>query len=250
MRNSSFCYQKQSRQNSQFSLTNGVGNENVRYQERAPQNDDNESKLKEIVIKNDDKDTSANPSPGFVNEGFTNCDERQADVVSGMTKTVSCVTVNSYLENNMSKTTISNEVVIEEPIKDTDTKPKESFVIDGSMSIDESQIKLKYKVKLSKLKKRFGRRGSKADVRISATTVVFSSIALLYVLSYIPTIVVESINAIHPLIEEQLSDTTRKVVVLANSAYFMNGAFNPVLYGMFNKAFRDELLLIFKGRLK
>lgn len=259
MKNSSFSSQKQKRrpveENAQFSVTNIVANKNVKQlqppsEQHVSQNDDNESKFKEIVLKNKDKNTLAKHPTGFVNEGYTDFDERSEDVFSDMTKTVSCLTVNSYTENNMSKTTISNELVIEKPIKDTVTKPKERFVIDGSMSIEESKIKLKYKVKLSNLRKRFRRRGSKADVRMSATTVVFSFIALLYVLSYIPTIVVESMNAIDPLIEEQLSDTTRKVVVMANSAYFMNGAFNPLLYGMFNKAFRDELLLIVKARTK
>ena len=169
----------------------------------------------------------------------------------------------------MSKTAISNKLVIEKPIKDAvqeqqqkqkqqqpqnqqqQQKQQRDYVVNGSMSINRRKISLKVNVKLLNFKDRMRRKSSrKADVRTSATTLVFSMIALLYILSYIPTIVVESINAIHPLIEENLPESTRKIVVMANSAYFINGALNPLLYGLFNKAFRDELILILKGNPK
>lgn len=199
-----------------------------------------------------DKDHSYSSSTGVVNKGFTDSDRNiEEEVFSDMTKTISCLTINNYTENNMSKTTISNELVIENPIKDAvREQQQQDYVINGSMSIDRRKISLKYKVKLPNFRSKFRRRGNKADVRMSATTLVFGLIGLLYVLSYIPTIVVESVNAIQPLVEENLPDNTRKVVVLANSAYFINGAFNPLIYGLFNKAFRDELILIVKGQSK
>lgn len=199
-----------------------------------------------------DNDHSYSSSTGVVNKGFTDSDRNiEEEVFSDMTKTISCLTINNYTENNMSKTTISNELVIENPIKDAvREQQQQDYVINGSMSIDRRKISLKYKVKLPNFRSKFRRRGNKADVRMSATTLVFGLIGLLYVLSYIPTIVVESVNAIQPLVEENLPDSTRKIVVLANSAYFINGAFNPLIYGLFNKAFRDELILIVKGQSK
>lgn len=201
-----------------------------------------------------DDDHSHSSSTGVVNKGFTDSEGKiEEELFSDMTKSISCLTINNCTENNMSKTTISNELVIENPIKDAvrqQQQQQQDYVINGSMSIDRRKISLKYKVKLKNLRSRFRRRGTKADVRMSATTLVFSLIGFLYVLSYIPTIVVESVNAIQPLVEENLPDDTRKIVVLANSAYFINGAFNPLIYGLFNKAFRDELILIVKGQSK
>ncbi|XP_061174312.1 uncharacterized protein LOC133183368 [Saccostrea echinata] len=248
-----------------FSITNTMFSKNFNHsyasevcgdrtgQTCIAQNEENENKMKEFTLKKIGEATVENQSSsaGIVNRGFTDSDKKtEEEVLSDLTKTVSCLTVNNYTENNRSKTSISNEIIIENPTDEADKQPKQDYVINGSMSIDESKIKLKYKVKFLNFRTKLRRHGSKSDVRISATTVVFSLIALLYVLSYIPTIVVESINAIDPLIEENLSDTTRKVVVMANSAYFMNGAFNPLIYGLFNKAFRDELLLMVKGNPK
>ncbi|XP_062566271.1 muscarinic acetylcholine receptor M2-like [Saccostrea cucullata] len=272
----SSCSQKQRRQtkehvpnlreeNPPFSITNTMFSKTCNHscsgeicedktrQTCITQNEENENKMKELAVKKVDEVAIENDSctAGIVNEGFTDSDEKtEEEVLPDLTKTVSSLTINNYTENNVSKTTISNEIVIENLGDEADTKPKQDYVINGSMSIEESKIKLKYKVKFLNFRSKLRRHGSKSDVRISATTVVFSLIALLYVLSYIPTIVVESINAIDPLIEENLSDNTRKVVVMANSAYFMNGAFNPLIYGLFNKAFRDELLLIVKGNPK
>ena len=232
----------------------------------------NEINSKEVAHSQnhtEENKNSKSKSTGVVNEGFTVSDEQlETDVFSDMTRATSCMTINNYTENNMSKTTISNKLVIEKPIKDAvqeqqqqqqqnqqnqqqQRKQKRDYVVNGSMSIDRRKISLKVNVKLLNFKDRMRRQSSrKSDVRTSATTLVFSMIALLYILSYIPTIVVESINAIHPLIEESLPDSTRKIVVMANSAYFINGALNPLLYGLFNKAFRDELVLILKGNPK
>lgn len=232
-----------------------------------------EKKSKEVAHSQNHTEKNKNSkskSTGVVNEGFTVCDEQlETDVYSDKTRAMSCTTIHNYTENNMSKTAISNKLVIEKPIKDAvqeqqqkqkqqqpqnqqqQQKQQRDYVVNGSMSINRRKISLKVNVKLLNFKDRMRRKSSrKADVRTSATTLVFSMIALLYILSYIPTIVVESINAIHPLIEENLPESTRKIVVMANSAYFINGALNPLLYGLFNKAFRDELILILKGNPK
>lgn len=89
---------------------------------------------------------------------------------------------------------------------------------------------------------------SKTNVRMTSTTIMFALIAVLYVLSYIPTLTIESINAVQPLNTKAMSVTTQQLIVIANSAYFMNPAFNPILYGVFNKRFRDEIVSILKGK--
>ena len=90
----------------------------------------------------------------------------------------------------------------------------------------------------------------KAKARLSSTTVMFSLTALFYVLSYIPTLIVETINAVQPLNLKSMSIITRQLIVMANSAYFFNLSFNPIIYGVFNKHFRKEMGFLLKGKLK
>ena len=90
----------------------------------------------------------------------------------------------------------------------------------------------------------------KAKARLSSTTVMFSLAALFYVLSYIPILIVETINAVQPLNLKSMSYITRQLIVMANSAYFFNLSFNPIIYGVFNKRFQKEMGLLLKGKLK
>lgn len=114
-----------------------------------------------------------------------------------------------------------------------------------------NQTKIRTRHKGSFLKRSLRRRSSsRAGVRLSSTTIMFSLTALLYVLSYIPTIIVESINAISGINEEKLSISTRKVIAVCNAAYFVNIAFNPIIYGLFNKFFRDKVRDITLGNTR
>lgn len=115
------------------------------------------------------------------------------------------------------------------------------------MSIDRCKISLKYKVKFLNFRSKFWWCGNKVDVWMSVIILVFGFIGFLYVLSYIFIIVVESVNVIQFFFEENFFDNMRKVVVLVNFVYFINGVFNFLIYGLFNKVFRDEFILIVKG---
>lgn len=88
------------------------------------------------------------------------------------------------------------------------------------------------------------------EAKLGMTTVMLSLTALLYVLCYIPTIVVECINAFSPLSFQALSISTRKILVVCNSSYFINIGFNPIIYGVFNDNFRNEVKAIVFGETK
>lgn len=94
------------------------------------------------------------------------------------------------------------------------------------------------------------RRNSGKKRHLSKTTITLSLIAFLYVMSYIPTIAVESVNAISPFEENQLSIPTRRLIVVCNAAHFINIGFNPIIYGVFNEFFRNEVRLIVFGDRK
>lgn len=86
--------------------------------------------------------------------------------------------------------------------------------------------------------------------KLSKTTVTLSLIAFMYVMSYIPTIAVESVNALSPFEENHLSIPTRRLIVVCNAAHVFNIGFNPIIYGVFNDFFRNEVRLIVLGGRK
>ncbi|KAK3097794.1 hypothetical protein FSP39_013234 [Pinctada imbricata] len=73
------------------------------------------------------------------------------------------------------------------------------------------------------------------------STVMFSVVSLLYILSFLPTVVMEAANAFGAVYEANLSVTVKQLVVVANVSYFLNGSLNPIVYFVFNKSYRDEI---------
>jgi hypothetical protein len=91
-------------------------------------------------------------------------------------------------------------------------------------------------------------RNSEPAFQLTATTVMFALIAVLYVVAYIPTLIVETINAIQLLDTKAMPIIVQQLIVFANSAYFINSAINPILYCVFDKRFRDEIVSIVKRK--
>lgn len=135
-----------------------------------------------------------------------------------------------------------------QPLTGTITRPaaagseEESVAVVQRSSVDRKSNKKRRETVLTSSRKK--------NVRTSRTTIMFSLAAIMYVISYIPTLVVESINAVKPFNLKEMSTTLRQMIVVANSAYFFNLSFNPIIYGVFNKHFRDEVVLLFKGQSK
>lgn len=135
-----------------------------------------------------------------------------------------------------------------QPLTETISRPagagseEESVAVVQRSSVDRKSNKKRRETVLTSSRKK--------NVRTSRTTIMFSLAAFMYVISYIPTLVVESINAVKPFNLKEMSTTLRQMIVVANSAYFFNLSFNPIIYGVFNKHFRDEVVLLFKGQSK
>ena len=81
--------------------------------------------------------------------------------------------------------------------------------------------------------------------KTNMTTLMFFLVSLLYIVSFLPTVVIEALNSMSAVYEADLSFSTRRGIVIANLSYFLNGSFNPIIYFVFNKGFRLEVINIF-----
>lgn len=91
------------------------------------------------------------------------------------------------------------------------------------------------------------RKGFKSSRTVTTNTVLFSIVTIVYIFSYLPTIFVETLNASHVYIEENLPNRTRSVLVIMNVTYFLNNVANQYVYSAINPAFRQQVKQIFTG---
>ena len=81
--------------------------------------------------------------------------------------------------------------------------------------------------------------------KTNMTTLMLFSVSLLYIVSFLPTVVTEALNSMGAVYETDLPRSTKQVIVIANMSHFLNGSLNPIIYFVFNKDFRREVIGIF-----
>ncbi|KAK3099010.1 hypothetical protein FSP39_025246 [Pinctada imbricata] len=101
--------------------------------------------------------------------------------------------------------------------------------------------------RIKRLQRKFQGKGSTSDRSvIKTTTLMFCLISVLYIVSFLPSIVMEAMNALGLIYnEEEQSTMSKQLTVFANISHFLNGAFNPIIYLVFNRSFRLEILKMF-----
>jgi len=92
---------------------------------------------------------------------------------------------------------------------------------------------------------------SKRDIKkskiLTTNTVLFSVVTIIYIISYLPTIVVEILKAGGVVTEVELPNTTRRILVILNVTYFINNVCNQYVYSSIDPAFRKQIKQIFTG---
>lgn len=92
---------------------------------------------------------------------------------------------------------------------------------------------------------------SKIDIKkskiVTTNTVLFSVVTIIYIISYIPTVVVETLKAGGVFTEVELSNSTRRILVILNVTYFINNVCNQYVYSSIDPAFRKQIKQIFTG---
>jgi hypothetical protein len=91
------------------------------------------------------------------------------------------------------------------------------------------------------------KRDSKKCKKVTTNTVLFSVVTIIYIISYLPTIVVETLKAGGVFTEVELPDTTRRILVVLNVTYFINNVCNQYVYSSIDPAFRKQIKQIFTG---
>ena len=91
------------------------------------------------------------------------------------------------------------------------------------------------------------RKGSKKSKTVTKNTIAFSIVTVIYIIAYLPTICVETLNASGVYREEALSYTIRNILGLMNVSYFLNNVCNQYVYSLINPTFRKQVKQIFTG---
>ena len=91
------------------------------------------------------------------------------------------------------------------------------------------------------------KRDSKKCKKVTTNTVLFSVVTIIYIISYLPTIVVETLKAGGVFTDVELPDTTRRILVVLNVTYFINNVCNQYVYSSIDPAFRKQIKQIFTG---
>ncbi|CAI9736338.1 orexin receptor type 2-like [Octopus vulgaris] len=82
------------------------------------------------------------------------------------------------------------------------------------------------------------------SVRVSRTTVIMFLITLLWIVSYLPHLVMVTCEIVVEDFRTSLGTTGDVLYNLSFRSYFFNNAINPFIYGIFNLRFRKELFIL------
>lgn len=79
---------------------------------------------------------------------------------------------------------------------------------------------------------------------VTTNSIMFFAITLAFVLSFLPSMVMLSIKAKRPHIEVTLNDWQFAAFMFCFRTYFINNCINPILYGFWNRRFREECVTL------
>ncbi|XP_064612762.1 apelin receptor A-like [Liolophura sinensis] len=79
---------------------------------------------------------------------------------------------------------------------------------------------------------------------VTTNSIMFFAITLAFVLSFLPSMVMLSIKAKRPHIEVTLNDWQFAAFMFCFRTYFINNCINPILYGFWNRRFREECMTL------
>lgn len=88
---------------------------------------------------------------------------------------------------------------------------------------------------------------SRRHARLGRTTAIFVCVTVVYIISYMPYLVVENLQLAGLLKPEEMSFTLQEVIYIFDRSYFINNAVNPIIYSTMNPTFRKEFLSLFTG---
>lgn len=85
-------------------------------------------------------------------------------------------------------------------------------------------------------------------IKVTRTTTIFVVVTVVFILSYLPFLVVMVTRNIKKDFEEILSPTAEVFYKFCLKSYFINNAINPIIYSFLNKNFRLEVNKVFRCR--
>jgi hypothetical protein len=76
-------------------------------------------------------------------------------------------------------------------------------------------------------------------------TIAFSIVTVIYIIAYLPTVCVETLNASGVYREEASPYTIRSILVLMKVNHFLNNGCNQYVYSLINPTYRNQVKQIF-----
>ena len=118
--------------------------------------------------------------------------------------------------------------------------------LESEVSIDSSRTRLKLdrskRTRKQKQQLQQPEKSSKGSLlRVSRTSSIMALIAVTWVLSYMPHVILVMLEIHIKEFRQELSSTGDVLFQLAVRSYLLNNAVNPIIYGVFNMRFRREL---------
>lgn len=97
------------------------------------------------------------------------------------------------------------------------------------------------------IKKKKRKRDNRYNV--SRTSVIFCTISVVFVISFLPSLALMTLRTISTSFAENLSHGQYVVFSLFLRTYFINNCVNPIIYGFLNRQFRKECIKVFTSCL-
>lgn len=115
--------------------------------------------------------------------------------------------------------------------------------LESEVSVDSSRTRLKLdRSKRTRKQQQQPEKSSKGSlVRVSRTSSIMALIAVTWVLSYMPHVILVMLEIHIKEFRQELSPTGDVLFQLAVRSYLLNNAVNPIIYGVFNIRFRREI---------
>ena len=78
-------------------------------------------------------------------------------------------------------------------------------------------------------------------IHVGRTTIMLLAVTIAYVVSFLPFVVIVAIRVVVPAYYTTLSDAQKSIWQFFLRSYVINCAANPIMYGLFNKDFRNKM---------
>jgi hypothetical protein len=87
---------------------------------------------------------------------------------------------------------------------------------------------------------------NKHRIKVTRTTVILGVVTLIFIIGYLPYLVIMTLRTIETDFEEKLTSEADIAIKFGAKSYLINNAINPIIYCFLNKKFREDVKKVFR----